>query len=60
MAQTIPKKMNTKRPTLRPIMIKMPKVKYKERIFKTAREKQLVTDREVPIRLSADFSKEAL
>ena len=36
----------------------MPKVKDKERILKAAREKLLVTHRGVPIRLSADFSKE--
>ena len=38
----------------------MPKVKDKERILKAAREKKLVTYRGVPIRLSADFSKEIL
>ena len=38
----------------------MPKVKDKERILKTAREKQRVTYKGVPIRLSADFSKETL
>ena len=38
----------------------MPKVKDKERILKAARENQLVTYRGVPIRLSADFSKEIL
>ena len=38
----------------------MPKVKDKERILKAAREKQIVTYRGVPIRLSADFSKETL
>ena len=38
----------------------MPKVKDKERILKAAREKQIVTYRGVPIRLSADFSKEVL
>ena len=38
----------------------MPKVKDKERILKAAREKQLVTFRNVPIRLLADFSKETL
>ena len=48
------------RPTPRHIMIKMPKVKDKERILKVAREKQLVMYRGVPIRLSADFSKEIL
>ena len=38
----------------------MPKVKDKERILKAAREKQLVTYRGVPIRPSADLSKETL
>ena len=38
----------------------MPKVKYKDRILKTEREKQRVTYKGVPIRLSADFSKETL
>ena len=39
----------------------MPKVKYKEKILKGAREKQLVTYKGSPIRLSADFfSKETL
>ena len=38
-AQRVPNKMDTKRPTLRHIIIKMPKVKDKERILKTAREK---------------------
>ena len=52
--------MDAKRPTPRHIIIKMPKVKDKERILKAAREKKLVTYRGVPIRLSADFSKETL
>ena len=39
-AQGVPNKMNTKRPTPRHIIIKMTKVKYKERILKAAREKQ--------------------
>ena len=50
--------MDAKRPTPRHIIIKMPKVKDKERILKAAREKQLVIYRGVPIRPSADFSKE--
>ena len=40
-AQRVPNKMDTKRPTPRHIIIKMPKVK--ERILKAAREKKLVT-----------------
>ena len=38
----------------------MPKVKGKARILKAAREKETVTYKGVPIRLSADFSKETL
>ena len=48
------------RPTPRYIIIKRPKGKDKERLLKAAREKKLVTGRGVPIRLSADFSKETL
>ena len=38
----------------------MPKVKDKKRILKAAREKQIVTYKGVPIRLSAIFSNETL
>ena len=38
----------------------MAKVNYKERILKTAREKQLVTSKGTPIRPSPDFSTETL
>ena len=58
--QRVPNKMGAKRPTPRHIIIKVPKVKDKERILKAAREKHLVAYRGVPIRLSADFSKETL
>ena len=52
--------MDAKRPTPQHIIIKMAKVKDKERILKAAREKQRVTYKGVPIRLSADFSKETM
>ena len=52
--------MDPKRTTPRHTIIKMPKVKDKERILKAARERQRVTYKEVPIRLSADFLKETL
>ena len=55
--QKIPNKMDTKRTTPRHNIIKMPKVKDKERILKAAREKQTVTYKGVPMTLSADFSK---
>ena len=52
--------MDAKRPTPRHVRIIMPKVKDKERILKAARAKQTITYKGVPIRLSADFSKETL
>ena len=52
--------MDVKRPMPRYIIIKMSKVKDKERILKTVRKKQIVTYKGVPIRLSADFSKETM
>ena len=38
----------------------MPKFKDKERILKVARGKKRATYKGVPVRLSADFSKETL
>ena len=58
--QRVPKKLDPRRNTPRHIIIKLPKVKDKERIFKAAREKETVTYKSPPIRLSADFSKETL
>ena len=55
--QRTPNTIDAKRPTPRHIIIKMPKVKDKERILKAAREKKLVTYRGVPIRLLAHSSK---
>ena len=59
-AQRVPNKLEPKRPTPRHIIIKVPKVKHKERILKAARGKQRVTYKGVPINLSADFSKDTL
>ena len=41
--------MDAKRPTPRHIIIKMPKVKDKERILKAVREKKVVTYKGIPI-----------
>ena len=41
--QRVPNKMDAKRTTPRHIIIKMPKVKDKERILEAARERQRVT-----------------
>ena len=56
-AQRVSKKLDPRRNTPRRIIITLPKIKEKERISKAAREKETVTDKGVPIRLSADFSK---
>ena len=54
-AQRVPKKLNP-----RNIIITLSKIKDKERILQAAGEKDTVTYKGVPIRLSADFSKETL
>ena len=59
-AQGVSKKLNPRRKTPRHIIITLPKIKEKERILEAAREKDTVTYKGVPIRLSADFSKENL
>ena len=59
-AQRVPKKLDLKRNTPRHIIIKLPKIKDKERILKKARQKETVTYKGVPTGLSADFSKETL
>ena len=50
----------TWRNTPRHIIIILSKIKDKERILKAEREKETVTYKGVPIRLSVDFSKETL
>ena len=57
-AQRDPKKLNPKRNTPRHFIVKLLKIKDKERILRAARGKDRVTYKGVPIRLSADFSKE--
>ena len=59
-AQRVPKKLDPRRNTPRHIIITLAKMKQKERILEAAREKNTVTYKGVPIRLSADFSKETL
>ena len=59
-AQRVPKKLVPRKHTPRHIIITLPKMKDKERILKAARENETVTYKGVPIRLSADFSKETL
>ena len=58
-AQRAPKKINPKRSTQRHVIIKMSRIKDRERLLKAARERQ-VTYKGNPISLSADFSAETL
>ena len=59
-AQRVPKKLDPRKNTPRHIIITLAKMKHKERILEAAREKDTVTYKGVPIRLSADFSKRDL
>ena len=59
-AQRVPKKLDPRRNTTRHIIITLPKRKNKERILEAAREKDRVTYKVLPLRLSADFSKQTL
>ena len=52
--------MDPRRNTARHIIITLAKITEKERILEAAREKDTVTYKGVPIRLSADLSKETL
>ena len=58
--QRVPKKMNSNRSTSRHIIIKLAKIKDKDRVLGAAREKQRVIHKGTPIRLLADFSAETL
>ena len=59
-AQRVPTKLDPRRNTRRHMIITLPKIKDKERILEAAREKDTVTYKGVPMRLSADFSGETL
>ena len=59
-AQRVPNTLGRRKHTPRYIIITLAKIKEKERILKAAREKDTVTYKGVPRRLSADFSKETL
>ena len=55
-AQRVSYRINPRRNMPRHILIKLTKTKHKERISKAAREKQQVTYKGNPIRLTADLS----
>ena len=59
-AQKVPKKLDPRKHTPRHIIITLAKIKDKDRFLEASREKDTVTYKAVPIRLSTDFSKETL
>ena len=59
-AQRVPYRINPRRNMPRHILIKLSKIKHKEKILKAAREKQQLIHKGIPIRLTADLSAETL
>ena len=55
--QRVPYRINPRRNTPRHIVIKLAKIKDKEKLLKAAREKRQITYKGTPIRLTADFSE---
>ena len=58
--QRVQGRINPRRNTPRHIVIKLTKIKEKEKLLKATREKQQITYKGTPIRLTADFSAETL
>ena len=58
--QRVPNRINPRGNTPRHIFIKLMKIKHKEKILKAEREKQQITHKGIPIRLTADLSIETL
>ena len=58
--QRVPKRINPRRNTPRQILIKLAKIKHKEQLLKAAREKQQITHKGIPIRITAYLSTETL
>ena len=58
--QRVPNRINPRQNTSRHILIKLTKIKHKEQILKAPREKQQIIHKGIPIRITADLSKETL
>ena len=58
--QRVPNRINPRRNTPRHILIKLMKIKHKEQLLKATREKQQITHKGIPIRITADLSIETL
>ena len=58
--QRVPKRINSRQNTPRHRLIKLMKVKHKEEILKVSREKQHITHKGIPTRITTDLSIEIL
>ena len=58
--QRVPNRISPRQNTPRHILIKLMKIKHKEKIFKAAREKQQTTHTGIPMRITADLSIDTL
>ena len=58
--QRVPNEINPRRNIPRHVLIKLTKIKDKEQILKTKREKQQITHRGILIRITAELSIETL
>ena len=58
--QRVPNRINPRQNTPRHILIKLTKIKLKEKILKATREKQQITHKGIPLRITADLSIETL
>ena len=56
--QRVPNRINPRQNIPTHILIKLMKIKHKEQILKAAWEKQQITHKGIPIRITADFSIE--
>ena len=59
-AQRVSGRINPRGNTPRHTVIKLTKIKVRDKILKATREKQQITYKGTPIRLSADFATETL
>ena len=58
--QRVPNRINPRQNIPRHILVKLTKIKHKEQILKAARERQQITHKEIPIRVTADLSMDTL
>ena len=58
--QRVPNRINPRQNTPRHVLIKLTNIKHKKQILKAARDKQQITHKGIPIKITADLSIETL